>query len=579
MRRLSLTNVCFILLIVAASTLGSPVGGGTGGGAAGSPGNGPLGSPPGGPQGPVPVGSGGDSNDGKQKPANPHQNTYRAVNTSLAILSAILMTMTYAVLIGPGTRLSSTSKIPLGAVRANISHLLSRAWPGASTTSETGGAKPEASVDEDSIRLFYVGKLDGDGGEGRTARGVEDCEALPRTRVAPPPMWLTAGSSLTKSIVQVAIWEWVCLWMVLAMVVSTLMYNGFLTKQKVPDAYPRLVVALIYVTAFCIHAWYVWKTCRSFFTLLGAGATWSLLNKASFASVDLSQLKAGLLGNASPVFRKIGKPDTSPTFPPYENCRLKGSEAVEKADSTDDGSTLANEDEGAVNTVTRWQKQEISSTVQAASVALERVITNVVSIVGITITTGFATWTSISNSGDSTSQLGSLALLASLTIGSGAMFSSAIELSVMDTSFRNVLFYKEVLINRQATAHVQKRAKKKNVVGFTHNTVEMKTVGIRELASFTKLWALIVFGPAYALLPSEKDHFRQSTGADFEIRTSVREHPILLTTAATTERQAHSDDGNFENINVCFLANGERLSPTSSISCESKQPHVDEKTA
>ncbi|EAS27934.1 uncharacterized protein CIMG_09138 [Coccidioides immitis RS] len=567
-------RTCLILLVLFALAHGGPVGAPAGG----SPGNGPLGSSPGGPQGPVPVGAGGDS-DGAKPAANPFQNLYRGVNTTLAILSAVLMTMTYAVLIGPGTRLSSTSKIPLGAIRTNIGNLLSRTWPDMSTSSDTTATgKSVKSTDGDSIRLFYVGKLDNDGGDGRTARGIEDCEGLPKTRIQTPPMWLTAGSSLTKSIVQVAIWEWVCLWMVLAMIIATLMYNGFLTKQKTPDAYPRLVVAIIYFTAFGIHAWYVWKTCRSFFTLLGAGATWSLLNKASFSSVDLGQLKAGISGGTPPVFRKIGKPDTSPNFPPYENCRLKETRALKSADPTETSATPAEEDEGAVNTVTRWQKQEISSTVQAASVALERVITNVVSIVGITITTGFATWTTISDGGDSTTQLGSLALLASLTIGSGAMFSSAIELSVMETSFRNVLFYKEVLINRQATAHVQKRAKKKDVVGFTHNTVDMKTVGVLELARFTKLWALIIFGPAYALLPSEEDHFRQSVGADFEVCSAVRDKQVLLTTAATTERQAHTDDGNFESINVCFLANRDWRSPGSATSLETTEPHVLSKT-
>jgi hypothetical protein len=39
-------------------------------------------------------------------------------------------------------------------------------------------------------------------------------------------MWLTTGSILTKSIVQICVWEWVSLWMALSMVIATLSYNG-----------------------------------------------------------------------------------------------------------------------------------------------------------------------------------------------------------------------------------------------------------------------------------------------------------------------------------------------------------------
>ncbi|KAI1956682.1 hypothetical protein LOZ58_006184 [Ophidiomyces ophidiicola] len=569
MARSSTFNICLCLLFLVAVAYGTPVAGtpGTGG-------NGPLGASPGGPTGPIPVGNGGDSGDSPKAQRNPHQGVHRGVNTSLAVLSAMLMTVTYAVLIGPGTRLSSTSKLPLAAIKANIGNLLSKAWPDTSTSEHIAGSALAKVTEEDAIRLYYVGKLDCDSSDGRTARGVAQCEALPKRRIPTPPVWLTTGSSLTKSMVQLAIWEWVCLWMVLAMVVSTLIFNGFLTGQKLPDAYPRLVVVLIYLTAFFVHAWYVWKSCTSFFTLLGAGAAWSLLNKASFASVDLGQLKACEAGGSAPVFRKVGKPATSSTFPPYENCVLKGGIAPKASDVTKD--SLPEEDQGAINTVSGWQKQEISSTVQAGSIALERVITNVVTIVGITITTGFAAWTSIASAGDSTTQLGSLALLASLTIGSGAMFSSAVELSVMDTSFRNVLFYKELMINGQATAHVQKRAKKKNVVGFTHNTVQMGRVGFIELAKFTKLWALLVFGPAYGLLPGEEDHFRQSAGAEFEFFASVRDKKVLLTTEATTKHQVHTDGGSFEAINVCFLPEKEP-SPACSSVWEAKQPQVTSK--
>jgi len=73
-------------------------------------------------------------------------------------------------------------------------------------------------------------------------------------------------------------------------------------------------------------------------------------------------------------------------------------------------------------------------------------VANVMTMVGIIITTGFSVWTTKSSSATESTQLGSLALLASLSLGAAAMFSSAVDLSVMETSFRNVLFLKEVMI-------------------------------------------------------------------------------------------------------------------------------------
>jgi hypothetical protein len=100
----------------------------------------------------------------------------------------------------------------------------------------------------------------------------------------------------------------------------------------------------------------------------------------------------------------------------------------------------------------------------------------------------------MASSADSTTQLGSLALLASLTLGTGAIFSSAIELSVMNTSFRNVLFLKEVMINGQASAHVRKRARKKNIIGFTHNTVLIKAVRMMDFVKSTSLLGVLILG-------------------------------------------------------------------------------------
>src|SRR5271163_3667748 len=184
---------------------------------------GPLGTPPGGPTGRVPAGaksSGTATASGEQSGFQPG---IQALDTILAVSCAILTTTTYAVLIGPGTRLLSTSKLPLASIEKNIGSLLSRTWPDTSASTEVGGL-PGGSTTPDAMRILYVGRMDGE--QQRAARGVEDCQAGPNQRIQTPPMWLTTGSSLTKSMVQLAVWEWICVWMVLAMLVSTLSFNG-----------------------------------------------------------------------------------------------------------------------------------------------------------------------------------------------------------------------------------------------------------------------------------------------------------------------------------------------------------------
>jgi hypothetical protein len=331
---------------------------------------GPLGSSPGSSQGTIPAGNSANETSASGSTFGPG---IQGLDTVLAALSALLITVTYAVLIGPGTRLSSTSKIPLASLEGHIGNLLSKAWPATSNSTDVGGTSENGDI-QDAIRLAYVGKMNDE--KARVARGVEQCEAVPDNRVVTPPMWLTTGSSLTKSIVQLAVWEWISIWMAIAMLVSTLAFNGFFTNDRALDSSPRLVVVTIYLASFCLHAWYVWKKCRSFFTLASAGASWSMLNKASFASVDLGILNNRLSGGPAPVFRQVGKPGSSAIYPTYEACLLQDVGLPQNEIGVVDPAS-GDEQKGAAETVNAWQKREVTSTVEAGSAALDLIVTNV----------------------------------------------------------------------------------------------------------------------------------------------------------------------------------------------------------
>jgi len=190
------------------------------------------------------------------------------------------------------------------------------------------------------------------------------------------------------------------------------------------------------------------------------------------------------------VFNQVGKPATSSTFPICPAALLQDIGVLVAADS--EIQTDAQKSEA--DTVGNWQKRDVTSTVDSGKTALDSVVTNVMAMVGIIITSGFSIWTTRAT--DATSQLGSLALLASLTLGSATMFSSAVDLSVMDTSVRSVLFLKEVMINGEPSAHVQKRGLSRNVIGFMHKTVNTRRVRMRDLINMTNFWPLVFFDPA-----------------------------------------------------------------------------------
>ncbi|RYP02870.1 hypothetical protein DL765_010664 [Monosporascus sp. GIB2] len=466
----------------------------------------------------------------------------RAVATFLAIACSILVTATYAVLIRPGSRLLSTSKIPFEAVRSNIGTLLSAAWP--DTSSAPAGAQPKTT--DDAIKLFHAGKLDGE--EQAAARGL--CQMAgtpgPDKSVTTPSMWLATGSQLTNSMVQLSVWEWAGTWVGLAMLISTLTFNGFFTNTRGPDSYPRLVVMLIYCVAYCVHANYVRRTLSSFFTLVAAGSSWSLLHKASFVSVDPAQLQRRYQdpSGPSPVFKQVGKPSSSDFFPVFPTCLLQDIGKLDPVTKEE----LSDTQKSEAATVATWQKRDITSCVEAGKVALDRTVTNVMTMLGVIISTGFSGWTARNVE---TSQLGSMALLASLTLGVGAMFGGAVELSVMDASFRNVLFLKEVMINGDASAHVSKAPSKKRTLGFSHGTVGMKRVGVRSLMRLSSVATFLLFGPAFVLLPIEADHQRQSAEARFEFTVKVRGKNVVFTTQPTSLRSSSKVDGQ-GFINVCY---------------------------
>jgi hypothetical protein len=221
----------------------------------------------------------------------------RLADGLIAVLSATLVTLVYSLLIQRGSLIATTSLYPRKAIESNIGNLLDAAWPESSS---------EFNALQRSIYLFNIGTMKSDNSAEKVAKGRNECLANPLGPEQRRALWLTSGSTLTKNVVQLLIWEWVSIWLVLLMTFGTLLFNGFFSDDLNPDSYPRLTVMLIYLAAYATHFCFVWLLCLKFFRIALGGAAWSLLERAKFVVADGAKLQSHSFGKPY-GFRAINK--------------------------------------------------------------------------------------------------------------------------------------------------------------------------------------------------------------------------------------------------------------------------------
>jgi hypothetical protein len=377
--------------------------------------------------------------------------------------------------------------------------------------------------------------------------------------------------------------EWVSAWLMLMMLFAVLLWNGFLTEELSIDSYPRLTIVAMYVTSYVIHFCYTWLVCSSFFTYVAAGASWSLLERARFALGDQKRLRRH--SSANPFnFRSIDKAneDHIPTTfkarfirqPTNDEATLNERNPSQHASGSADTSKFEDDDprdiKAAISTITKAQNNQRDLAQKASQKALDRVVTNATIMVGITISSGFSSWTSSqftenSPNNTTTTQIGSLALLGSLSLGVAALFTSAMNLSIVDSAYKEIVYLKEIKINGQAVDHNKKRtsSEDKTPLSFCKGTAPTAPVGFVEIlaAGFDrqlgKMCGLLLFGPAYGLLPTRRDNERTSKGTQFDFFVDVRGEKVVLTTRTTDSHSQTSSGENIESINVCYMPRSE----------------------
>jgi hypothetical protein len=490
--------------------------------------------------------------------------------TAIAILSAIFVTFTHALLITRSARMTTTSKYPLDIIAKNISTLLTDNWPDEfdlPRPTENDGALPHSA-----LQLFYMGKLVFDHSEKREPRGVLQTSATPDHKFESPQAWLTSGSPLTTSIFQIMVWEWVSMWLNILMIISTLLFNGLLTDTPSVDTWPRMVVVFIYTGAYWIHNYFTWGAFTNFVSNVASGATWSMLNRASFAIVDSKEIHEA--GNNDPCidFRVIEKASTEFTSGIYDvdlatavqkrqaTGNYQPSETNSASSSTPNAQPKEalhspNELKDAIATVKKVQNKAREEATLAIAKALESVLANVMVMLGINIASGFTVWISGAAT-DQDSQLGSLTLLATISLGVAAMYNSVVQMNLLNSNYSEIVYLKEILINNQALEHVQKRRQPNyGRIGFLYGPstpAQLRFWKLLRLVHLRNAAAVFLFGPVYVLLPTKNEHGRDSTSVDFQMIVSVRNSSVVFTTDTTREHKRIGNN-NVEAINVGIL--------------------------
>jgi len=161
-------------------------------------------------------------------------------------------------------------------------------------------------------------------------------------------------------------------------------------------------------------------------------------------------------------------------------------------------------------------------------------------------------------------QIGSLALLASLSLGAATMFTSAMHLGILDSSYRIIVSLKEMKINGQAVDHYKRRPLSDTNLSFSKGTVPVSRVGFFEILFTNRvrnLFGVLFLGPAFALMPKRADDERTSDETKFDLRVKVGPAPgiesgsstVVFTTRRTNKHGRGGDGRNVEAINVCYI--------------------------
>ena len=512
----------------------------------------------------------------------------KEVNTTLAGLILLLVVGTYWLLMTYTTTMSYEIVLPSSSLQDNIAAILSRTWP------KHYIGPPKAVIDgrdvPDPWMLFH--RLDAPGvylTEGKvhmcSPKGVYDIE--PFGSYEPKPSFMARQrifSPVMKGLVHIAIWNSVSFWLVLVMIIDTLVYNGFLSKNITTDSITRLLLISVYAVASFGHQLHIATLLYYNFTFVLYQTCWTIISK-KFVFLDKSDYTREMLKviNPRPLryeykdhldktasnivwtsfnFDLFGTTERSSTY----RLPLKDTDQIQDSTSGAYRPSLADDQRRGFLLIARdkieskldkfikpLREAEIKAYEKAVDSTLEKTLANVVVLFGICLATALAPWTSVQTFNATNAQLGSYALLLSISTGFLALVSSMTQLSNATESAKILLLFQEKTIgainfHHEETENVSKHVSLRDIpdIGFSRGIAGQSPLTRFSLWKSTSLLgklSYLLLGSALALIPSFYQD--QPTSVNFKLKGFI--FGCIITGNPTGEILRPTSDEFFSN--------------------------------
>lgn len=332
--------------------------------------------------------------------------------------------------------------------------------------------------------------------------------------------------------------------MVIAMVALTVIYNGFIYGRPGPDGILRLVLIITYAGANIAHIlWSSWFLSQ-IIDAVGNQACWVTISRICLLfSVDehnqwLRILEAlsredllasrpkwrQVLAASNPLHLKrfkcdlIGSTKHSESYvslhPKRRQPGKKGPSSDMSEEQKDASMQLFSLEETTINSVAEDDMKpvldaEVKAFEKAGESGLDRVLANVIVILGICLSTGLAPWTSVQSQDSTATQVGSYALILALGTGATALIGSINHLRNAVESAKTLQRFQAHMLSlptNQASMRLSARAARYGSKATESLSVD-GVVTLMDLFGSTSPWLrpfFLVWGPGLGLLPSSR---------------------------------------------------------------------------
>ncbi|EFY96116.1 hypothetical protein X797_008537 [Metarhizium robertsii] len=479
----------------------------------------------------------------------------RAAGATLAVLAFSIMCIAYWTLAKVTGYLLCTAKYPSAALAANIGTILEAAWPESTRAADDLACERKRNL-RNAIRLIYLGDVTDEQHPHRIGRGMSQCEATKPDGVSECFLWIAGGCPIMKVVIQIAIWEWVSIWLMVLTLLVTLIHNSFFSHGEGPDSKPRLFVVCIYAGCFAIHACLVLFLCLGILTQACASQAWSLLNRCHFAVVDRHQLVEHIRDERNPLeFGQIEKSGIASTSLSEPGSYLAALEGRDPAPRTTRSEAEKERLDMAHRDVAHNQEKFRDDMGTCADKALDLVLLNIVTALNICVTQAFSAWTKRPLIDNASTQIGSIALATAVLLGMASMFRSALQLSTVKQTYGLLLGLKEIKTNLQVLEYADGRPFRGSIVGFFHGYLEAHPITLASLlptSSWVAMLQALLFGPMFSLLPNADERTRRSNGTNGKLCVQAMGQDVVFTTYGTNRQSIDSQAfQNVNSINVC----------------------------